>query len=690
MLRIEVEAPSPPHLSPTSSSYNALAALSRNASVISSSSSSSSSSSILPSPLRGPLRPLRAFSPPNRSRSRDPQSPTTPRATSRPPAYLARELGLSREENTSPLPSEPSGPLKTRSRQSSIGGAKFTANDFTFGEVLGDGSYSTVMQATYPPTQKVYAIKIVDKRHLMREGKVNTAHAEKNALTKLGLKPHPGIIRLHWTFQDEWSLYFVLELAPNGDLQTHIARLGSFNANCTRWYMAQVVDAVQWMHSKGVIHRDLKPENILLDSDMRVKITDFGTSKSFDEASPDSRATTWVGTAQYIAPELILHTYTCKSSDIWAVACMLFQCLAGRFPFVAATQYLMWEKVKKMEYDFPEHFDESAKDLVQKILLHDPNERLGAGPPDSPLSPLALRSHPFFSSIPWETLWTDPVPPLEVGSYQRPPSPVRPSGDNFDIGEEWEKLVSGGEGIPWDSTMPAEFVSSKRRSDEIAPHEIQRVESPDLEADQKAEVETLSAPSSPLSAKDSDGETAVGSKLDRKDRGSFSTAASGSTANSGSTSSSGGTRTGSVIDPATSDFLEQWKSFLPKSENVIFTSPVVPQESRTLRQRASSLIPSVSPKKIPPPSPKERQLVLTSNRILCLKLKSEKETTVKHEILFGGKRSSVEPKGDRQFAVHGSGKTFAYTVEDPALAFRWIQQIGEAMDAQRGRRATRL
>lgn len=104
------------------------------------------------------------------------------------------------------------------------------------------------------------------------------------------------------------------------------------------------------------------------------------------------------------------------------------------------------------------------------------------------------------------------------------------------------------------------------------------------------------------------------------------------------------------------------KSFLPKSENVIFTSPVVPQESRTLRQRASSLIPSVSPKKISPPSPKERQLVLTSNRILCLKLKSEKETTVKHEILFGGKRSSVEPKGERQFAVHGVSKSRIYSL----------------------------
>jgi 3-phosphoinositide dependent protein kinase-1 len=109
----------------------------------------------------------------------------------------------------------------------------------------------------------------------MRENKVGTAHAEKNALTKLGgPKSHPGIIKLQWTFQDEWSLCeamlsthnnrltnlpiladFVLDLAPNGDLQSRISRLGSFSVECTRFYMAQVIDALQWMHSKGVLHR---------------------------------------------------------------------------------------------------------------------------------------------------------------------------------------------------------------------------------------------------------------------------------------------------------------------------------------------------------------------------------------------------------------------------------------------------
>jgi 3-phosphoinositide dependent protein kinase-1 len=176
-----------------------------------------------------------------------------------------------------------------------------------------------VLKGTHNLTQKVYAIKIVDKKLLMREGKVNTAHAEKNSLTKLGVKAHPGVIKLHWTFQDDWSLCanfvaislpsvidlscsldFVLDLAPNGDLQTRIQKLGSLSCECTRYYMAQVVDALLWMHSKGVLHRcvyhpsfgafrfltdfrDLKPENVLLDSEMRVKITDFGTSKSFDE-----------------------------------------------------------------------------------------------------------------------------------------------------------------------------------------------------------------------------------------------------------------------------------------------------------------------------------------------------------------------------------------------------------------------
>jgi 3-phosphoinositide dependent protein kinase-1 len=173
------------------------------------------------------------------------------------------------------------------------------------------------MRAKYLATNKDYAIKILDKAHLRRHGKLNTVLAEKQALVKLGAgQSHPGIIRLYWAFQDEWSLRecgslrcgpnrlssridFVLDLATNGEMQSRISQLGSLSTQCTQYYTAQIADALDYMHSVGVIHRfvplalaqirlisticrDLKPENLLLDDAFRIKVTDFGTAKCLD------------------------------------------------------------------------------------------------------------------------------------------------------------------------------------------------------------------------------------------------------------------------------------------------------------------------------------------------------------------------------------------------------------------------
>jgi 3-phosphoinositide dependent protein kinase-1 len=130
------------------------------------------------------------------------------------------------------------------------------------------------MRATHIATGKEYAVKVLDKGHLIRNQKMSTALAEKNALVRLGAG-HPGFVRLSWAFHDEWSLCacicgsccrmavsdvclcldFVLDLARNGELQTRLSQLGSLSTACARYYAAQIVDALDYMHSKGVIHR---------------------------------------------------------------------------------------------------------------------------------------------------------------------------------------------------------------------------------------------------------------------------------------------------------------------------------------------------------------------------------------------------------------------------------------------------
>ncbi|KAJ6603111.1 kinase-like domain-containing protein [Mycena sp. CBHHK59/15] len=645
-----------------------LADLSRNASVISNSSTDSEQELTPPRP-----RPTRTFSAP---RSRSPQSPTSRGASRPPPSYLSRELGYAEPPPTS----QPSPNSKQNLK---LPPGKPTLQDFQFGATLGEGSYSTVKLGTSRIDGKQYAIKVITKSHLIRAQKVETASAERRALIRL--HGHPGIVSLYHAFQDDWSLYFVIDLAVNGEMQSLISRLGSLSTRCAQYYAAQIADAMDYMHSKDVIHRDLKPENLLLDDAFRIKITDFGTGKVLENGA--QRATTFVGTAQYQSPELLELKETTRSSDYWAFGCIVYQMIAGRFTFHDRSDYLTWQKVKKVEYEFPSGFDGQAKDLVQKILVHDPLER--------PNDASALKAHPFFAHIVWKSLWTSAAPPIEPGLVKKEHPLAQGHDRNWeDVGAAWDELVGNdSDGIEWSSD--AEGPEWQHRRQNGLGTVVHNPQTTDIGP--KGEIK-LSFPSVDA-AEDSPRPRCLPNGPSRD----------------GSSSSSHGSSSGNAVDrlrdflgrievqtsgrsspdgPARRDAIrleiERGRDRAPtplrnndsdppnlatvlklsEDETIIFDSPV---ESRASRRRASRIL---LPIPVPPVKSKRRHLVLTNRRLFCIK----PNMSIKSELLLRASGKSKD-KGKDKDCRGISSKTFIYGVTYPFSASAWQEKIENALSA---------
>uniref|UniRef100_A0A4W5RJT2 3-phosphoinositide-dependent protein kinase 1 n=1 Tax=Hucho hucho TaxID=62062 RepID=A0A4W5RJT2_9TELE len=278
--------------------------------------------------------------------------------------------------------------------------------DFKFGRILGEGSYSTVVLAREQATGKEYAMKILEKMHIRKENKAHSVTRERDIMSSLA---HPFIVKLYFTFQDVKRLYFGISYARNGELLKYIRKIGSFDETCTRFYSAEIVCALEYLHSKGIIHRDLKPENILLNEDMHIQITDFGTAKQLSSDSTQNRANSFVGTAEYVSPELLTQKSACKSSDLWGLGCIIYQLVAGLPPFRAGNDYLKFQKIIKLEYEFPDQFFPNAKDLVEQLLCLDPSNRLGCEEMGG-YNP--LRAHFFFEAVTWENLHLQTPPKL--------------------------------------------------------------------------------------------------------------------------------------------------------------------------------------------------------------------------------------------------------------------------------------
>ena len=268
--------------------------------------------------------------------------------------------------------------MSTTSRISNISvssAKKRNPVDFKFGELLGEGSFSTVYLATEKASQEQYAVKVLDKHHIVKERKTKYVKIEKDVLHRLN---HPFCVKLFYTFQDSSSLYFVLEYCENKDILDLLKLNGRFSRQAAIFYISEIIEAVRYIHSCGVIHRDLKPENILLSTQFHIKVTDFGSAKIVEtepEPSDLGRKHSFVGTAEYCSPELLDHKGTTYASDVWAIGCILFQFLVGIPPFKGGSEYLTFQKVLHLQYTVPLELDVDLVELLKLILVTNPTER---------------------------------------------------------------------------------------------------------------------------------------------------------------------------------------------------------------------------------------------------------------------------------------------------------------------------
>mmetsp|Transcript_36789 Transcript_36789/g.67910 ORF Transcript_36789/g.67910 Transcript_36789/m.67910 type:complete len:465 (-) Transcript_36789:165-1559(-) len=297
--------------------------------------------------------------------------------------------------------------------------------DFEFTDLLGEGSYAKVYLAIRKNDKKQYAAKIVDKSHVIKHKKIEAVMQEKKVLTSCD---HPSIVHLHFAFQDKYSFYFMLELVPNGELFDLIQRLGKLPNPVARFYAAEIINVLEYLHSKGIIHRDLKPENLLLTKERHLKLTDFGTAgilkkNEIDGVDISNEADSCVGTAEYVSPEVLDGKKQSPACDLWSLGCIVYHMLVGKPPFRGASEYLTFQKVMECKPPYPEDIDSVAKDLISKLLVLEPSKRLGAENLEQ------LKSHEFFKDIDWKKLTFSPVP-----KWREPvPSNLLMSQTNFPL-----------------------------------------------------------------------------------------------------------------------------------------------------------------------------------------------------------------------------------------------------------------
>uniref|UniRef100_A0A8C6LDZ6 Protein kinase C n=1 Tax=Nothobranchius furzeri TaxID=105023 RepID=A0A8C6LDZ6_NOTFU len=323
-------------------------------------------------------------------------------------------------------------------------GVALGLGDFELIRVIGRGSYAKVLLVRLKKTEQAYAMKVVKKELVHDDEDIDWVQTEKHVFEQASMNPF--LVGLHSCFQTESRLFLVIEYVNGGDLMFHMQRQRKLPEDHARFYAAEICIALNFLHEKGIIYRDLKLDNVLLDHEGHVKLTDYGMCK--EGIRPGDTTSTFCGTPNYIAPEILRGEDYGFSVDWWALGVLMFEMMAGRSPFDIITdnpdmntEEYLFQVILEKPIRIPRSLSVKAAGVLKGFLNKDPKERLGC---QVQTGFTDIKSHTFFRSIGWDQLekkeMTPPFKPqisdeygLENFDTQFTNEPVQLTPDDQDV-----------------------------------------------------------------------------------------------------------------------------------------------------------------------------------------------------------------------------------------------------------------
>ncbi|PGH06547.1 AGC/AKT protein kinase [Helicocarpus griseus UAMH5409] len=286
---------------------------------------------------------------------------------------------------------------------------QFGPNDFQILKLIGKGTFGQVYQVKKKDTQRIYAMKVLSKKVIIQKKEVAHTLGERNILVRTAMTNSPFIVGLKFSFQTPTDLYLVTDYMSGGELFWHLQKEGRFQEARAKFYIAELILALQHLHEHDIVYRDLKPENILLDANGHIALCDFGLSKA--NLTKNQTTNTFCGTTEYLAPEVLLDEqgYT-KMVDFWSLGVLVFEMCCGWSPFYAEDTQQMYKNIAFGKVRFPrDALSTEGRNFVKGLLNRNPKHRLGATDDAK-----ELMAHPFFHDVDWEALGRkNVVPPFK-------------------------------------------------------------------------------------------------------------------------------------------------------------------------------------------------------------------------------------------------------------------------------------